>query len=381
MPYQVFEGLVKEVVSLAVSRLGEEGLPYGIRCIEGFVMGKPPRPPKAYRPDPTQASWLQHIMGQRCELALAQPPASFHAGTSVCPPGARSEKLAEGLGPSGERREAGGVVLDLPQLQTPPAPVESKEGTGLALSQDRMAIDNTMPPMSTLELQLTHSPPHGGWESRHDRSRLQKLPRPKLAQGQVIENHNDSTQIPPQPVGDVSSKSPAGIVLYEEQSLQLPPYLYLAKRRPAAQDFMRQVWELIPTLPSFDSEEAKSRLVSYTQLETFLPGTKWEKFGLWITDRSNFTRQDERHVGGFTQSTLAEAIDAFLEIHARQQLGAKSTIQAALQVKDLPLRAWQTGSPAITINVDKRGTSQNPRIRVGSRSTVSKARAALVNAR
>ena len=46
VPYQVFVGLVKEVVSMAVSRLGEEGLPYGIKCIEGFIQGKTPKAPK-----------------------------------------------------------------------------------------------------------------------------------------------------------------------------------------------------------------------------------------------------------------------------------------------------------------------------------------------
>jgi hypothetical protein len=205
-------------------------------------------------------------------MAFANPPAAFHAA-----PGAGK------VDGSGGAEPADGVVgplMEAPVLK--PRELElahSPPHTAYRASRgSRIEVISQLLPYTDRERPPPTGSPLAG-EPSHDQQKLHRLPRPKLAQGKAVEKLNGPSSaaqsVPSRELaqGGVSG----GIVRYEEgPPPQLPAYLYQALRRPAAIGFTREVWSLIPTLPAFDAGESKTRLLSYTQLATFLPGTKWQ---------------------------------------------------------------------------------------------------------
>ena len=76
----MFEVLANELVAIAVSRLGEDSMPFGIKCLESFVTGKAPSAQLKQcasqgMSDEKEQSMaeLRLIMQSRCDLASLAP--------------------------------------------------------------------------------------------------------------------------------------------------------------------------------------------------------------------------------------------------------------------------------------------------------------------
>jgi len=326
IPYKVFEAICQELVAVAVSRLGEDSMPFGIKCLESFVTGKAPTTQlkqsassgMSGEEEQTMAE-MRLLMQSRCDMASMSPMTSPLVSPTVMrmcsqsagrsePPWSPESTQELIYSPNMPRKQREWILLSAKRKQEKNVGEfpKSEEANVSKKNHDSIRTTSTPPasekrllgtPAKSLEHEtkivtvnvFNKKPQHvqailaaetGNkgdvcqssayatvWDCESDTessasSLSQSARRMSMIPSKVASERTIVST--PMSRASIPVDLTREIVRYEDVEPSIPPNFYKYHRQPAAKKLAERLWTMVPGTPDWQSKKKKVNICHLT---------------------------------------------------------------------------------------------------------------------